>query len=598
MNKLFFPKIAAGNIKKNTKMILPYMIASICTIMMFYNMRFLPVAKLIGSESESLRVLLGLGCYVIGIFSVIFLFYTNSFLIKQRKKEFGLLNILGMEKKHIALVMFFETLYTSLISLAAGILGGILISKLILMLLLRAVSFDVAFGFEIPVKAILTTLALFGGIFMINLVHNIFAVHLAKPVELLKGGQQGEKEPKTKWIMTVIGMISLGAGYFIALTTESPLAALNSFFIAVLLVIVGTYCLFTAGSIAALKVFRKFKKFYYQPKHFISVSGMIYRMKQNAAGLANICILATIVIVVLSTTISIYVGIEDVLRNRYPSNIIVSGQEITDEQANQLDAVILKQTTEAGMSVSNETRFRSTTVAVLQDKAWFKADALTYSSSSIALLHFIPEEDYSRMSDKPISLSDKEVLLYTANGDIPGDIVDFNGLEFAVRERLGSLTANSVIPSDLIHNYYIVVKDKETVNKIGAALNDGQWEEAELAYYYGFDVDGSREAQQLLIPSLQQAMTDSGINSTAEGAEVSRDSIYTLYGGLFFLGLFYLFKTILLLSKDTFWSIALTLLIFSSPVLVYYGNNYLSNSTAFAFTLVGWYFFIRFLFFI
>jgi putative ABC transport system permease protein len=356
--------------------------------------------------SQSLRQILSLGSIVIGIFSVIFLFYANSFLIKRRKKEFGLFNILGMEKKHISRIMFFETLFISVISLVAGVLAGILLSKLMILLLFKIISFKATFGFEIPILAVFSTLALFGGIFTLNLIYNICQVHLSKPVELLKGGRVGEKEPKTKWILAIVGAICLGIGYYIALTTESPLAALSLFFVAVVLVITGTYCLFITGSIAILKMLRKNKKYYYMSNHFISVSGMIYRMKQNAAGLANICILSTAVIVMLSTTVSLYVGMEDVLHTRYPRHIIVNADNVSDEQANKLDAIIEQQTKKADVSKKDFIRYRFMSLTAIQNKANFTADnSSSYLTNNLAMVVFITLDDYNKMENKSMALS-------------------------------------------------------------------------------------------------------------------------------------------------------------------------------------------------
>lgn len=273
---------------------------------------------------DSLKIILGFGVYVIGIFSVIFLFYTNSFLIKNRKKEFGLFNILGMEKQHISKMLFLETLYILGISLILGLLLGILLSKAIYLLLLKLLNFNAQMGFEVPLPAILSTILLFCLIFVLMLLNTLRQVHLSKPIELLKGSSVGEKEPKTKWLLTIIGLICLGIGYYISLSTIDPIASITQFFIAVIFVMVGTYLLFTAGSIALLKILRKNKRYYYKSNHFISVSGMIYRMKQNAVGLANICILSTAVLVMLSTTVSMYIGLEDVLRQGMKETLLLA----------------------------------------------------------------------------------------------------------------------------------------------------------------------------------------------------------------------------------------------------------------------------------
>ncbi len=565
MNSFFYPKLALTNIKRNAKTYVPYLLTCIGTIIMFYNMAFLATAKDIGnlSDSNSLRTILVMGAIVIGIFSSIFLFYTNSFLIKRRKKEFGLFNILGMEKKHIARVMFFETLFIALISIIVGLLAGILFSKLMLLLLFKIVSFYAPFGYEIPMLAVLATLILFCGIFTLNLFYNFFQVHLSKPVELLKGGNVGEKEPKTKWILATVGTLCLGIGYFIALTTDSPLAALNIFFIAVLLVIIGTYCLFTAGSVAVLKMLRRNKRYYYQSKHFISVSGMLYRMKQNAAGLANICILSTAVIIMISTTVSLYIGMEDVLRTRYPRHIIVTATNVSDEQASQLDATIESRTAKVNLSQVNVMRFRSMGVAAIQNGASFTpSNSSSYSSSHIAMLVFITLDDfknlthngnqrlpvgpenletrdarYNKMEAESVSLAKGEVLLYTLRGDIPEDTIDLNGFKLSIKERLPAFKTDGEMSAKLTNGYYIVVDNISTIKQVYRAL-EGQGEMEELSYYYGFDISEGRDAQINLVKALQNDIKNKGISGYAEGPENSRESFLSLYGGLFFLGIF------------------------------------------------------------
>lgn len=541
MNRFFYFRLALNNIKKNSKAYFPYILTCIGTIMMYYNMCFLTAAKDIGSlsDSQSLRAILSLGAAVIAIFSVIFLFYTNSFLIKQRKKEFGLFNILGMEKKHISRIMFLETLLISAISLLTGILGGILLSKLIILLLFKLISFPAKFGFEVPARAVVITLLLFGGIFLINLIYNICQVRLSKPVELLKGGNVGEKVPKTNWLLSSIGILCLGVGYYMALTVESPIEALNEFFLAVILVIIGTYFIFIAGSIAVLKMLRRNKKYYYRADHFISVSGMIYRMKQNAAGLASICILSTMVIVMLSTTISMYAGMEDLLRNRYPRNIIVSASNVSDAQAQRLDDVIKDQVSKAGALQKNIVNFRSMDYITIQNGARFtNAPKDSYSMKDDAYVFFITLDDYNRMEKKSETLSGGEALLYVYRGNISGSTLDFNGFKLSVKERLSSFNSEGIMSAIAAKCYYVVVDSKDTIMKINSSLVGNQSGSSELSYYYGFDVDSSKDAQIKLVNSLKSAVSSTGVNGYAEGAESSRDSFYSLYGGLLFIGLF------------------------------------------------------------
>ena len=540
MNKSFYPKLALNNIKKNSKTYIPYLLTCIGTIIMFYNMCYLVLVKDMGSISdiESLRYMLFLGTIIVGLFSFVFLFYTNSFLIKQRKKEFGLFNILGMEKKHIGKIMFYETLFIGIVSLVIGISSGILLSKLLALLLLKLIKFEVIFGFEIPLVAILITIMLFGAIFIFNLVYNTFQVHISKPIELLKGGNVGEREPKTKWFSTFLGIISLGIGYYLALTVESPLEALNKFFIAVMFVIIGTHNLFKAGSIALLKKLRKNKNYYYKTNHFISVSGMIYRMKQNAAGLANICILSTAVIITLSTTVSLYIGFDDLLRTRYIRNLEIYGSDISDKEAKSLEDIILENITKSNIEKKNVIRNRSISFMTNQNGYSFIAqDRESFSLNDSALLLFMTKDDYNKAEGKNISLKEGETLVYSAKGDIPGNILNLNGYELSIKEKLNSFNMDMNNMAHLSDSHYIVVDSLDTIKKVHNYLQ-GDNEMPELDYYYGFDAEVDGDAQMSLANSMRDSIKSTGIDANVESAAAQKDGFYTIYGGLFFLGIF------------------------------------------------------------
>lgn len=507
--------------------------------MMFYNMLFLSVAKDIGSVSdrESVRTILALGSIVIGIFSLIFLFYTNSFLIKRRKKEFGLFNVLGMEKKHVARIIFNETVITATISLVLGLLSGILISKLMILLLLKLISFEATFGFEIPVIAVLVTIALFLGIFFINLLFNIRQVHISNPIELLKGGNTGEKEPKTKVLMTIIGVLCLGTGYYIAVVTKTPLAALNLFFVAVMLVIIGTYCLFTAGSIAILKKLKKNKKYYYKPKNFISVSGMIYRMKQNAAGLANICILSTCVIVMVSSTVSLYIGVEDALRTRFPRNIMANVENVSDNQAETLDKLIEQKTKEFDVEIKNPVRYRVMRLVAFQNDSKFISENIDFSSDNYAVLTFMTVDEYNKVEQKNVSLNSNEALVFSSKGKKLENNIEIDGFELEIKERIVTLNSAEILSDSLTNDFIIIVENKDIIDKAFKKYSD---DKEELSYVYGFDinegVDG--ETQVSLIGSINEEFDKLDVAGYVSGAEDVRDSFYTIYGGLFFIGIF------------------------------------------------------------
>ena len=275
---------------------------------------------------------MGFGMVIAYLFSAIFVLYINGFLMKQRKKELGLYNILGMGKGHIAVVLVIETFIIGVLGIGGGMITGLVLHKLVSLILHKVMWMPVPFGFYICWDGMAQTAVLFAVLLAVTLLVNLNKVRVSKPIELLRGGNTGEREPKTKWLMTLLGVVTLGAGYYIAVTTKTGVEAIMMYFVAVFLVIVGTYCLFTAVSIFVLKALRRNKKFYYQTGHFIGVSGMLYRMKQNAVGLANICILCTMVMVMLSGTLSLYLGTEDMVREQYPGDVNVRVYYVPDEE--------------------------------------------------------------------------------------------------------------------------------------------------------------------------------------------------------------------------------------------------------------------------
>ena len=320
MRKLgFYPRLAARSLRLNRKFYLPFLLSGAVSAAMLYDILFLNMNRGIYQMkgANAVQGLLGFGAMVVAIFSFALLCYTNGFLMKRRQKELGLYNILGMEKRHMARLLFWETVYSALLCVGGGLLLGILLSKLFLLLLCAVMQAEVPFGFEVPSAAVTYTIVGFGAIFLLNYLMNLFRLGRVKPIELLHGGESGDREPRTKWLLALLGLVTMGAGYYLSITAEDPMNALFLFFLAVLLVIVGTYCLFTAGSIALLKALRKNKKYYYRTRHFTAVSGMLHRMKRNASGLATICILSTMVLITVSTTLCLYMGVSSILDRMY-----------------------------------------------------------------------------------------------------------------------------------------------------------------------------------------------------------------------------------------------------------------------------------------
>jgi putative ABC transport system permease protein len=369
-------------------------------------------------------------------------------------------------------------------------------------------------------------------------MNNLRQIHLAKPVELLKGGQVGEKEPKTKWILTLIGLLCLGIGYYIALTTESPLRALNLFFLAVIFVMIGTWALFTAGSIALLKILRKNKKFYYKTNHFINVSGMIYRMKQNAVGLANICILSTTVLVMVSTTVSLYIGMEDVLRTSYPRDISLKAQNVSKEKAEELNFMIREQAEKNGIAIKNITKYRSLALAVIQDKNYFTDDSNNFDVSKLGFLEFMPLSEYNGMMNKSITLKENEVLLFTYRGEIAEDSINVLGNEFKIKERINSMDVSGISSAVVANGYFVVMPDEKNIEKVYSSSTRTSGNMGDLSYYFAFDTDDSAEKEIKLTKEINNKIKGLSIDGRAEGLEESREAFFSIYGGLFFLGIF------------------------------------------------------------
>lgn len=536
MNKSIYRKLALTNIKNNRRTYVPYLLTCIVTVMMFYIIYALTLNQgLKGVPGEvTFRMMLDIGISIVAIFSVIFLFYTNSFLIKQRKKEIGIYNVLGLGKRHIAKMLGFEMLITVAVSFAGGLIGGILFGKLVFLILLRILHFDVGMKFAIEPDALIGTMLLFGCIFGACLLYNLFQIRLSNPIELLHGGNVGEREPKTKVLLTIIGVLTLGGGYYIALSAEKPMEVIGLFFIAVVLVIIGTYALFTAGSIAVLKLMRKNKKYYYQAKHFTSVSGMMYRMKQNAAGLANICILSTMVLVMISSTVAMYMGMEDILDTRFPRECIVEAYEPTAENiefVNQkLDEIFQKH----HVTTKNEVKYSYTGTPVVRN-----GNELTYDQTKInahsdyGTVYLITEEEYNQLEGKHVTLKNNQVLTYGTKDQFEDKNILLNGKTYE-NTKVFMRTVDQDTQS-IMSGYYIVMADQ---NEIDAFVGENK-EYVTTAYYHAVDLQGKKADKLKALQEVQDQVKSNEKSIQTEIRELSKDDFYSLYGAFFFLGIFF-----------------------------------------------------------
>lgn len=464
MHKGIFSRLAKQNIRNNKSTYIPYMITCIFCIAMIYMMEFLrdcPTLDQAVRQADEVRMIVFTGEIVVEIFCIIFLIYSNSFLMKRRQKEIGLYNILGLERNHIGIVMFLETIITSIGSLAGGIAAGIIGSKLALLLLLKLLHIPSVLGFYISVKGIFTCLFMFGIVFLMILFLNLAKIHLSRPVELLRGNNTGEKEPAAKWLMALIGFICLGAGYYLAVTTESPIKAITIFLLAVILVMAGTYLLFTAGSIVILKFLRRRKSFYYRTGNFISISGMLYRMKQNAIGLASICILSTGVLLMISMTVSIYFGMNDIMLNRYPYDVDMSVTSISEDECQTAIEAFEKAIADNKVPVekSVEEIYLDIVCSKNGDQILIKPANTIRNSDSVLVLSLLDQAEYERLTGISANLNDGEIFAWYPSA-VQKDSVTVDETEFTVKKWLDKnpLTCGEDAVSD---NAVLVVTDED-----------------------------------------------------------------------------------------------------------------------------------------
>lgn len=554
MGKLYF-KLAKTNLSNNKPFYIPYIISSIITVAMLYMMSFLSdnkgLNKIMGADSLATIFRLGVG--IIVIFSYIFLFYTNSFIIKRRKKEIGVYNILGMGKRHLSKVLFVETIYSAIISLVCGIIVGIAFSKFILMVLYGIIGIHKTVEFFVNIHGIILCVVSFGILFLLTFLYNFMQIKLANPIELLRGTNVGEREPKTKIFMTIVGVVCLAIAYYIAITTENPLNVLTLFFVAVLLVIIGTFALFTAGSIALLKLLRNNKKFYYNKRHFMAVSGMLYRMKQNAAGLASICILSTMVLVVISTTVSMYVGIHDELMARYPNDVCVTvDYNSVIDKSSEIEKAIFDEIDSA--EVKNKKAFSYLSVFVGQKGDGFTTDKEHLSYQNSYLFYILSKDDFIKIDnsfkDKIGNISKGEAVVVLNKKYDKKDIKIF-GKNYKVNKSFEHTEDNDLYVISTLNGLgYIILDNDESVqelydvqekmlgkganyytNKIRFDFKSGNKKQKAAAY---------KKIDNAVKKYFKENKNDKKQISSywVESRQENEQNFYLLYGGLFFLGIF------------------------------------------------------------
>ena len=574
MRKSLYPRLAAQSLKLNRRFFVPYILSLMGNVAAFYIMSALVndpgVQDMTPGRTNGyyyVQMMMSMGMFVAFVFSVIFVFYINGFLMKQRKRELGLYNILGMGKNHIAALMLLEGLYVGVIGIAGGLAVGMLLHKLVTLLLYRALDFGVPLGFYISWKGLTETAILFAGLIAATVLVNLVKIQVSRPIELLRGGNVGEREPKTRWLMTLLGILTLGGGYFIAVRTSSGVEAIAFYFVAVFLVIIGTYCLFTAVSVFVLKALRRNKKFYYRTGPFISVSGMLYRMKQNAVGLANICILCTMVMVMISGTLSLWLGTEDISRRLHPSDLQIRVRYYLDEEDPFNPPAML---TDAENYINSEgvTVTGERTMATLSFGVGLDADGVFHTNTraegivSTYSVDVLTASAYTDLTGETVNLQSDEVMVYGTG---------LSTLEFrwdnrddgeekhpaTVFQVVRNLRESPWFSPQISNQMCLIVADESVLTELYQAQLAAYGEEASLLDWYAYlDLNCSdEECQRLTEDYWEGNKTDYGagrweyMSWTASGQ--GRSELYGLAGGFLFLGLFlgfiFLMATVLII---------------------------------------------------
>lgn len=558
-----YPRLAATNLKKNRRFYLPYLLACIVIVALFCIMLTLASDPYLGQMQHggSVSQVLGFGVSIMALFSAIILFYTNSTFTKQRKREFAIYNILGMEKRHISYVLFWESLYTAAMALFFGLVAAGVFSKLLQLVLVRLIGGETTFGLNIRLMSIGCTVVFFGALFLLLLLNTIRIIHLSNPVQLLRAGSEGEREPRSKWILALLGAVCLAAGYIISLRTNAAMYAIQNFFLAVILVIIGTYLTFIALSVVVLKALRKNRRYYYKTSHFATVSGLIYRMSRNAAGLASICILSTMVLVTVSTTVSLYKGVDAYAAVRWPQDMTLT--LMTDTQTNTVPDVapvvqVVDDTmTRAGLTQSNVHGYRTVRFSTL--RSGDALDQFTGSGVDAYTVMVLDTEGYAGLTGEQVTLAPGEALAWT-DGAAFGDTLTLGGDTLRLRQ-LDSFPLDSGSSIMGVHTLYLVVPDLDSMLELraqqNAYTNEHGGTRSMLNYTYQFDLSGTDDEQLdalhtlLSAPAFESAAEAANVHYTTDMRADGYPTLRSTYGGFLFLGFFlgfvFLFATVLII---------------------------------------------------
>jgi len=577
MKRGFFFKIAAQNIRNNLRLYLPRVLAEAGLLGCFYILLTLALdsrlAEALGGSYLSFFMIFG--AVVIGLLSLILILYVNSFLMKRRRNEYGLYSVLGMEKRHIIRVLWAESLLTSLLSILLGLLFGMLFYKAASLLIGNLLRAEVVAGFYyLSAPTVLFSALVFLGLDLLAFLVSGLTIRRMKPVDLLAGAHPGEKEPRIKWVMLIIGAISLAAGYAIALTVKGPLQALSLFFAAVLLVILGTYFLFVTGTTFLLKCLRRNRRFYYHKRHMPAVAGLLFRMKQNAVGLASIAILATGVLVMISTTVSLYSGVQDTLDAHYPRPFYLSayrteGEEITNLSFEALRGIVAEAAGEKGLEVRDvEWTDMLEVTYVLQDDTLLTRTEVEggWEMEELTGALFITEDTYARALGAEagaLNLGKDEIAFCRISSSV-GSLRDapktltVAGKEYRVREQLTHFPVSLGAVAGIVDQVGVVVADEKVLEGIYHAQKEAYgafaseytgrigvtFADEKAAEAVGMELD--RAVEEKL-----RAAYPGKLSISLDSKWETRHSMLDMYGTFLFLGILLgfvcLFSTILII---------------------------------------------------
>lgn len=550
MSMSFYPKLAFNGICKNKKLYLPYILTCICLIMMHYIISFLSEAPALKQMfgGDTVAIILNMGSQIVAIFSGLFLFYSNSFLTKRRKKEFGMYNILGMNKNNIGKILFWEFIILLVLSIIIGILVGIGLSKLFELGLINIISGEINYNFDISFKHIIETSVIFSLIFIFLLVNNLAQISLSNPIELIKSENVGEKPPKANWFLGLLGLIIIICAYYIAVTIEDPISAFFMFFIAVFMVVLATYLLFIFGSVLLCHILKKNKSYYYKAPHFISVSSMSYRMKQNGAGLASICILLTMVLVMLSSTITLYIGMDDSINLRYPRDFSVEMQIDNNTDNNTLSLIRDKTQLLFGKyNIKNVIDYYSLETESIYINGIFYNDTKLLESKTFdvntdsVLTYIIPVSNLNQVSEQKYQLQNNQIVIYPIFMEYTSSELQMNNEKYTVKSIIDDSIAykNGIIRRNeaIYPKIYIFVSDSE-FSKLKTAENTIPM----LQWTYAFDTNLSNEQQMNIYKTINSTDDMKAIKDIVSSAIINCkafeiNTFYSLFGGLFYLGI-------------------------------------------------------------